>query len=104
VTQLLPPGEIGIFHQGMTDAIARLVDGASQGLGEALTHLGVPEKDAEPAAEAVRGMLTVPMAWQGMPLGETIDLARFLVDTTPSTSCVSRQEMRVLGDQSRSLC
>lgn len=82
VTQLLPPGEIGIFHQGMTDAIARLVDGASQGLGEALTHLGVPEKDAEPAAEAVRGMLTVPMAWQGMPLGETIDLARFLVDTT----------------------
>lgn len=82
VTQLLPPGEIGIFHQGMTDAITRLVDGASQGLGVALTRLSVPPAEAETFADEVRGMLTIPMAWQGMPIGETIDIARFLVDTT----------------------
>jgi hypothetical protein len=82
VEQLCPSGETGIFHQGMTDAITRLVDGAGQGLGGALTALAVPADQAEPAAEEIRRMLSVPWAWQGMPLGETIDLARFLVDTT----------------------
>ena len=84
VTQLLPPGESGIFHQGMTDALTRLIDGAGQDLGAALVKHGVPQEDSEPAAESIRAMLSVPWAWSGMPLGETIDLARFLVDTTIS--------------------
>jgi hypothetical protein len=82
VTQMLPPGESGILHQGMTDALTRLIDGAGQGLGAALVKLGVPQAQSEPAAESIRAMLSVPWAWSGMPLGETIDLARFLVDTT----------------------
>jgi hypothetical protein len=82
VSQLMPPGEAGIFHQGVTDAISRLVDGAGQDLGAALIRLGVPAEQSEPAAEEVRSLLSVPWAWSGMPLGETIDLARFLVDTT----------------------
>lgn len=82
VTQLMPPGESGILHQGMTDALTRLIDGGGQDLGTALTRLGVPQDDSEPAADQIRSMLSVPWAWSGMPLGETIDLARFLVDTT----------------------
>lgn len=82
VTQLAQPGESGIFHQGATDALTRLVDGAGQGLGSALVNLGVPPEQAETAADDIRSMLSVPWAWSGMPLGETIDLARFLVNTT----------------------
>lgn len=82
VKQLMPPGESGIFHQGVTDAITRLVDGAGQDLGSALGQLGVPADETEPASEQVRALLSVPWAWAGMPVGETIDLARFLVDTT----------------------
>ena len=79
---VLPAGQAGIFHQGMTDAITRLVDGAGQGLGDALAKGGVDKAQAEPVADAIRNELSVPWAWSGMPLGETIDLARFLVDTT----------------------
>lgn len=82
VEQLMPPGEAGIFHQGMTDAITRLVDGAGQGLGQALAAMQVDPSEAERAADQARQMLSIPLAWQGMPLGEAIDLARFLVDTT----------------------
>jgi len=82
VNQMLPPGESGILHQGMTDALTRLIDGAGQDLAAALEGLGVPSDQTEPAADQIRSMLSVPWAWSGMPLGETIDLARFLVDTT----------------------
>jgi hypothetical protein len=82
VSQLARPGESGIFHQGATDALTRLVDGAGQGLGAALVNLGVPTEQAETAADDIRSMLSLPWAWSGMPLGETIDLARFLVNTT----------------------
>jgi hypothetical protein len=82
VERLCPPGESGIYHQGMTDAITRLVDGASLNLGPALVTMGVPQEDSEQAAHNLRASMQFPWAWSGMPVGETIDLARFLVDTT----------------------
>jgi hypothetical protein len=82
VEQLMPPGENGIFHQGMTDAISRLIDGVAQDTPYALTLMGVPTADAEQAAEVLKTNLTVTLAWRGMPLGESVDLARFLVETT----------------------
>jgi hypothetical protein len=82
VEQVNPPGETGIFHQGMTDAISRLVDGVAQATPLALQKMGVAKKQSEDAAEQMANMLTVPMAWGVMPLGESVDLARFLVDMT----------------------
>lgn len=82
VSQVLAPGMTGIVHQGMTDAITRLVDGAGQGLGQALEDMGALQPGAgEPFAEAVRDRLHMEWAWPGMPLGEIIDMAEFLVDT-----------------------
>ncbi|GAA4817088.1 hypothetical protein ACFQ0K_08605 [Nocardioides caeni] len=82
MNQVLPPGETGIVHQGMTDAITRLVDGAGQGLGHVLEAMGaLPPGAGEPFAETVRDGLRMDWAWPGMPLGETIDMAKFLVDT-----------------------
>lgn len=82
VSQVIPPGETGIVHQGMTDAVTRLVDGAGQSLGNVLETMGaLPAGQGEPFAEAVRDQLRMDWAWPGMPLGETIDMARFLVDT-----------------------
>lgn len=82
VAVLLPPGQAGILHQGMTDAITRLVDGAGQGLEQVMVDMQATPETAIQIAEQVRDALGVPLAWQGMPLGETIDLATFLVDTT----------------------
>lgn len=82
ITQrVLPVGETGIAHQGMTDAITRLMDSAGQGLGEALERHGVPAGSGEAAAESLRSDLSITWAWPGMPLGEIIDVAKFLVDT-----------------------
>ncbi|GAA1151436.1 hypothetical protein [Nocardioides aquiterrae] len=81
VQEVLPPSETGIVHQGMTDAITRLMDGASQDLGAALEKHGVPAGSGEGIAEMLRGELSMTWAWPGMPLGETIDMAKFLVDT-----------------------
>lgn len=81
VEQVLAPGEAGIVHQGMTDAITRLMDGAGQELGSALESLGVQPGQGEGIADQIRGQLSMTWAWPGMPLGETIDMARFLVDT-----------------------
>lgn len=67
----------------MTDAITRLVDGAGQGLGQALAAMQVDPSEAERVADQARQMLSIPLAWQGMPLGEAIDLARsWFSDTT----------------------
>lgn len=78
---VLERGEAGIAHQGITDAITRLMDGASQEMGGAFEDLGIPEGQGDELAEMLRGQLKVQWAWPAMPLGETIDLARFLVDT-----------------------
>lgn len=81
IEQVVVPGSPGIVTQGMTDAITRLVDGAGLGLGSALEQMGVAQGTGEAAAEAIRDQLRMAWAWPGMPLGETIDMARFLVET-----------------------
>ncbi|KQW48913.1 hypothetical protein ASC77_09340 [Nocardioides sp. Root1257] len=78
---VVAPGDPGIVTQGMTDAITRLVDGAGLGLGAALEKMGVPAGSGDAAAEQLRDQLRMAWAWPGMPLGETIDMARFLVET-----------------------
>lgn len=81
IEQVVAPGAPGIVTQGMTDAITRLVDGAGLDLGYALEQMGVAKGTGEAAAEAIRDQLRMSWAWPGMPLGETIDMARFLVET-----------------------
>jgi len=82
VSPVIPAGDTGIVHQGMTDAITRLVDGAGQDLASVLEGMGaLPPGQGEAFSEAVRDQLRMDWAWAGMPLGETIDMARFLVDT-----------------------
>ena len=81
LVQVVAPGDPGIVTQGMTDAITRLVDGAGLGLGFALESMGVAAGTGEIAAEHLRDQLRMSWAWPGMPLGETIDMARFLVET-----------------------
>lgn len=81
INQVVSPGEPGIVYQGMTDAITRLVDGAGLGLGSTLETMGIPAGEGEIAADQIRDALRMTWAWPGMPLGETIDMARFLVET-----------------------
>lgn len=82
ISQVTSPGSTEIVHQGMGDAITRLVDGAGQGLGNALEAMNALDVgQGEAFAAAVRAQLKMQWAWPGMPLAEIIDMARFLVET-----------------------
>jgi hypothetical protein len=77
-----PPGEAFIAWHGQPEAITRLVYGFSSSLPAALVQLGVPEQNVIPYTEAIGKLTQVPLVWPGMPIGEVIDLAEFLVDAT----------------------
>lgn len=81
-TEVLPFGEAGYAAYGQPEAIDRIVMGVSGGLGQALANLGVPPADIPPAVERIRDQVHAPMIFPGMPVGELIDLADFLVDAT----------------------
>jgi hypothetical protein len=72
------PGEPAVAWSGQPEAISRIVNGASMALPEALASLDV---DPSKVQEAMK-QTGIPLVAAGMPLGEAIDLAEFLVDAT----------------------
>ena len=71
-----------IFWEGQPEAINRLVYGVSARLPAALEQLGVPKDQAPQYAQQIGQMTGLPLTFPGMPIGEVIDLANFLVDAT----------------------
>lgn len=77
-----PPGEPFVAWWGQPEAISRLVQGFSPRLGEALAQLDVPQSDIPGYIGKIQTKTAIPLAFAGMPVGEAIDLADFLVDAT----------------------
>lgn len=80
--EVLPLSEAGVATFGQPEAFTRLVRGVSADLPQALVNLGVAPSEAGPYAEAIAAEVSRPIAFPGMPVGEVIDLANFLVETT----------------------
>lgn len=80
--ELLPGGEPGLLQWGQPEAIARLVDGVSSYLAQALVNLGTDAASAPLYVEAIKSQIAQPIIHDGMPIAEVVDLAEFLVDTT----------------------
>lgn len=80
--QVSPLGAAAMFWEGQPEAIYRLVKGVSGALPQALLNLGAPKDQVIGYVEEIMKQVAVPMVFPGMPVGETIDLADFLVDTT----------------------
>ncbi|MCW2503966.1 MAG: hypothetical protein JWO79_2250 [Actinomycetia bacterium] len=81
-TEVLPPGEAGTVSFGQPEAVSRLVSGVSGHLGRALIKLGLERKLAAQYVEAIIDQVQAPWVFAGMPVGEVIELAHFLVDAT----------------------
>ncbi len=81
-TPVLDDGEVGVTTYGHPEAFARLINGVSSDLPQALQNLGVPESQAGAYAEAIARQVSRPIVFPGMPVAEVIDLANFLVETT----------------------
>jgi hypothetical protein len=75
-------GEAAVSWAGQPEAVSRIVNGASMALPQALTVLGMDPAEAASKVEAAQKLTGIPLAVAGMPLGEAIDLAEFLVDAT----------------------
>ena len=79
-----------VWWVGQPEAITRLVKGASPRLSRALVELGLDPGDpavdtgelAEQIADQIMASTSVPLVFPGMPVGEAIELAEFLVDLT----------------------
>jgi hypothetical protein len=80
--ELAPPGAAAAAWFGQPEAVARLVTGVSENLPLALANLGVPATDVKQYVEEIQNQVAQPIVWPGMPIGEVIDLAQFLVETT----------------------
>jgi hypothetical protein len=75
-------GQPNLIWRGQPEAITRLANGFSGMLGVALRQLGVPAKDVDGYVMRIKSQTALPLVFAGMPIGETIDLAEFLVETT----------------------
>jgi hypothetical protein len=80
--EVLPTGEAGTVSFGQPEAVVRLVSGVSGHLGRALVKLGLERKMVPQYVEAIIDQVQVPVVFAGMPVGEVIELAHFLVDAT----------------------
>ncbi|WP_433291551.1 hypothetical protein ACQPZQ_02405 [Pseudonocardia sp. CA-142604] len=80
--EVLPGGEAGVATFGQPEAFTRLIRGVSTDLPQALVNLGVAPSEAGQYAEAIAAEVSRPIVFTGMPIGEVIDLADFLVETT----------------------
>lgn len=74
--------DVGITWNGEGEAITRLVFGCGTLAGTALTEMGVPPEQVEPALAHLKRRMQVPFTQPAMPIQDAIDLARFLVETT----------------------
>jgi hypothetical protein len=80
--ELRPPGEAFVGWWGQPEAITRLIQGFSPRLGEALAQLGVAQGDIQGYVDKIQAKTAIPLVFAGMPVGEAIDLADFLVEAT----------------------
>ena len=80
--EAVPLGHPFVGWWGQQEAISRLMNGFSPRLGQALEQLGVPESDISGYMSKIRDKTAIPLAFAGMPVGEAIDLAGFLVEAT----------------------
>jgi hypothetical protein len=74
--------DIGIIWNGEPEAINRIILGQSMGFFQVLKEAGVPDQQIDKVILLAREKLTVPFVIGSMPIQDTIDLARFLVETT----------------------
>jgi hypothetical protein len=72
----------GAWWHGQTEAITRLVLGVSNRLRDALVELGADSNSVAGHVDEIIKVTSVPVVFNGMPIGEVIDLAEFLVDVT----------------------
>lgn len=77
-----PGGHEFVIWWGQPEAITRLALGFSPRIGEALAQLGVTAADIPAYVQAIKDKTALPLVFPGMPVGEAIDLADFLVDAT----------------------
>jgi hypothetical protein len=75
-------GQPYLMWSGQPEAISRLASGVSMRLSEALEQLGVAPAEASVAVERIKEKIALPIVYPGMPVGEVIDLADFLVEAT----------------------
>ena len=75
-------GQPMLTWRGQPEAVSRLANGISSRLPEALLQLGVQPGDVENYVAQIGARTGLPLVHAGMPVGEAIDLAEFLVDTT----------------------
>jgi hypothetical protein len=75
-------GKPFLTWRGQPEAISRLANGVSPMMGEALVQLGVARQDVPAYAAKIQAKTALPLVFAGMPIGETIDLAEFLVEAT----------------------
>lgn len=72
----------GVWWHGQTEPITRLVLGISNRLSDALVELGADSDSVAGHVEQITTITSVPVVSTGMPIGEAIELAEFLVDVT----------------------
>jgi hypothetical protein len=78
----VPAGQPYLTWRGQPEAISRLANGFSSKLGEALVQLGVAQQDVPAYVDQIKAKTALPLVHAGMPIGEAIDLADFLVEAT----------------------
>lgn len=76
------PDQPFLTWRGVPEAISRLTNGISGKLPEALVQLGVPPGDVQAYVQQIQEKTGIPLVFPGMPVGEVIDLAEFLVEAT----------------------
>ena len=59
-----------------------MANGFSPRLGQALLQLGVPQQNIDGYVAIIKAQTALPLVYAGMPIGETIELAEFLVEAT----------------------
>jgi len=72
----------GIYPYGQPEAIIRLWKGVGVDMPRALHELGVAQKEADIASQALAQLLEVPLHHTAMPIQDAIELAEFLVYAT----------------------
>jgi len=80
--EVIATGGLGLFWGGQPQAISRLVLGTDPELEPVLHGGGMEAATAEMIANHLRSNLELPMVFPTMPVGDAIDLADFLVETT----------------------
>lgn len=72
----------GVNWGGEVEAITRIIKGYGGRLPQLLTELGVPENLIEDTIAKFDQAMEIPVAGDGMPIQDAIDLAEFLVQLT----------------------